>query len=88
MQGMRFSVFLGSRMLSGLGDQILQFAVPLLVYRSTGSIALSGLAFFIEWLPRLISLPLAGVFADRVGGRRVYILADGLRAAACVVTAL
>lgn len=88
MQGMRFSVFLGSRMLSGLGDQILQFAVPLLVYRSTGSVALSGLAFFIEWLPRLISLPLAGVFADRVGGRRVYILADGLRAAACVVTAL
>ncbi|MGY6040245.1 MFS transporter [Aeromonas sp. AE23HZ002T15] len=88
MQGMRFSVFLGSRLLSGLGDQILQFAVPLLVYRSTGSVALSGLAFFIEWLPRLVSLPLAGVFADRVGGRRVYILADGLRAAACVVTAL
>ena len=88
MQGMRFSVFLGSRLLSGLGDQILQFAVPLLVYRSTGSVALSGLAFFIEWLPRLVSLPLAGVFADRVGGRRVYIMADGLRAAACVVTAL
>lgn len=88
MQGMRFSVFLGSRLLSGLGDQILQFAVPLLVYRSTGSVALSGLAFFIEWLPRLVSLPLAGVLADRVGGRRVYIMADGLRAAACVVTAL
>lgn len=88
MQGMRFSVFLGSRLLSGLGDQILQFAVPLLVYRSTGSVALSGLAFFIEWLPRLVSLPLAGVFADRVGGRRVYIMADGLRAVACVVTAL
>jgi MFS family permease len=71
--------------LSTLGDQLLLFTLPVLVYKATGSIAISGLAFFIEWLPRIISLPIAGVFADRVGGRRVYLLADSLRACFCLL---
>ncbi|MEW7865742.1 MFS transporter [Aeromonas diversa] len=87
MHSMRFTLFLGSRALSNLGDQLLQFAVPLIVYRTTGNLSLSGLAFFCEWLPRLVSLPLAGVLADRIGGRRVYVMADTLRALACLGTA-
>lgn len=77
--------FLLVRFISALGDQILLFAVPLLVYKITGSIALSGLAFFIEWVPRLISLPLAGAFSDKLGGINVYLFSDGMRTMVCAV---
>ncbi len=83
-QRMLFS-FLAVRFISALGDQILLFAVPLLVYKITGSIALSGLAFFIEWVPRLISLPLAGAFSDKLGGIHVYLFSDGMRAMICSI---
>lgn len=84
MYGWRVRVFLAARVFSTLGDQTLQFAVPLIVYVTTGSVSLSGLAFLIEWLPRLVSLPFAGVLSDRFGGRRVYAVSDGVRAAACL----
>jgi hypothetical protein len=71
------------RFISALGDQILLFAVPLLVYKITGSISMSGLAFFIEWLPRLISLPFAGALSDKLGGVHVYLFSDGMRAVIC-----
>ena len=73
------------RFFSSLGDQILLFAVPLLVYKVTQSIAMSGLAFVIEWTPRVISLPFAGVFSDIFGSRRVYLTADAVRAILCLV---
>jgi MFS family permease len=60
------------------------FAVPLIVYKNTGSVALSGLAMFIEWLPRVVSLPIAGSLSDRVGGWRVYGMADTIRSIACL----
>ncbi|MEO4027565.1 MFS transporter [Chromobacterium vaccinii] len=88
MNNVRMLSFLGSRAASALGDQFLMFAVPLIVYHSTGSATMSGLAFLCEWLPRVISLPLAGTFSDRLGGRRVYALADGTRAGACLLAAL
>jgi MFS family permease len=82
------AIFLASRAASTTGDQLLQFAVPLIVFRSTGSVSMSGLAFLCEWLPRLISLPLAGLLSDRIGGGPVYITADAVRAAACMLAAL
>ena len=77
--------FVLSRVAASLGDQVLVFAVPLIVYRSTGSVQMSGLALFLEWVPRIVSLPIAGNAADRLGAWRVYLYADGLRALACVV---
>jgi MFS family permease len=74
--------FLLSRLCSAIGDQFILFAIPLIVYRSTGSIALSGAAFFIEWVPHVISLPVAGALADRFGGGRIYGGADTVRAGA------
>jgi MFS family permease len=44
---------------------------------------MSGLVFFIEWLPRIIALPIAGALADRLGGWRVYATADTMRTLAC-----
>ncbi len=75
---------LGSRFLSSIADQFLLFAVPLIIYKTTGSAALTGLAFGVEWLPRVISLPIAGVLSDRLGSRKVFLTADLVRAAACV----
>lgn len=88
MGSWRLRVFLGARVLSTLGDQVLQFAVPLIIYTATGSVSLAGIAFLVEWLPRLSSLPLAGVLSDRFGGRRVYAASDSVRAAACLLTVL
>ncbi|HEY0797550.1 MAG TPA: MFS transporter, partial [Candidatus Baltobacteraceae bacterium] len=79
--------FIVSRVCSSLGDQVLMFAVPLIVYRYTNSVAMSGSAFFIEWLPRVILLPIAGTIADRLGGPRIYAVADAIRAAASLLAA-
>ncbi|CAO5248718.1 MFS transporter [Frankia sp. AgKG'84/4] len=88
MRSWRIRVFLGARVLSTMGDQVLQFAVPLIIFTATGSVSLAGLAFLVEWLPRLSSLPVAGLLADRFGGRRVYAVSDSVRAAACLLTVL
>jgi predicted MFS family arabinose efflux permease len=71
--------FFTLRFFGELANQLLQFAVPLMIYKSTGSIAWSGTAFFVEWLPRLFSFPLAGAAVDRFGPRIVYIIADSSR---------
>jgi MFS family permease len=76
--------FLLARFLSTLADQFLLFAVPLIIFKATGSAKLSGLAFAIEWLPRVVSLPLAGLLADQLGSRRIFLLADSFRAVACL----
>ncbi|GGQ69978.1 MFS transporter [Couchioplanes azureus] len=77
--------FVLGRGLAALADQFLLFAIPLLVYRTTGSAAAGGLVFLIEWLPRVLFLPVAGVLADRVGGYRLYVIADSVRALLAVV---
>lgn len=77
--------FLVSRFCSALGDQFLLFAVPLIIYKSTQNVSLVGLAFFIEWTPRVLSLPIAGSFSDRLGGKKVYLLADFVRMAVCLL---
>ncbi|UTH76524.1 MFS transporter [Chromobacterium sp. IIBBL 290-4] len=88
MPMIRLRLFLAGRFASTLGDQLLLFAIPLIVFRTTGSAAMSGLAFLCEWLPRVLSLPVAGALSDKMGGRRVYLFADGIRAAACLLAAL
>jgi MFS family permease len=75
-------LFVG-RLLGALGNQLLLVAVPLLVFKLTGSISLAGIAFVVEWLPRLVALPLAGSLVDRFGGRPIYLAADFARALAC-----
>jgi hypothetical protein len=65
--------------LSSLANQFLQFAIPLMIYKSTNSIAWSGIAFFIEWIPRIFAFPLAGTAVDRYGPYKVYLVADFTR---------
>lgn len=73
------SPFFLARALGSLGNELQAFAVPLLVYKITNSLGWSGVAFFVEWVPRLLSFPLSGVWVDRFGPRRMYLLADAAR---------
>ncbi|MCG2835526.1 MFS transporter [Photobacterium sp. WH77] len=85
---LNFSRFVLGRFFTLCADQILLFAIPLIVYRNTGSITQSGIVFFLEWLPRVISLPVSGILADRFGGRLLSIISDFMRGISCLVVAL
>lgn len=76
------------RFTSGFADQFLMFAVPLLIFKTTGSVTKSGIIFFIEWLPRVISLPIAGAIVSKVGRMKTLIFADLFRAIALAITFL
>jgi MFS family permease len=64
--------FVVSRFLSSLSDQFLLFVIPLVIFKSTGSVKYSGLAFIVEWLPRIIFFPVVGFFVDRIRPRRLF----------------
>jgi Na+/melibiose symporter-like transporter len=48
------------------------YGIPLLVLATTGSATLTGLAFALEWLPRLAAFPMAGTLVDRYGTARIF----------------
>lgn len=56
--------FFNSLFLSRLSDQLVLFLVPLVVYKITGSVSISGVAFFLETLPRFIAFPISGILCD------------------------
>ncbi|MFJ8978807.1 MFS transporter [Streptomyces sp. NPDC102282] len=64
------------------------YGIPLLVLATTNSAALTGLAFALEWIPRLGAFALAGAMADRYGTTRVFRLASGARAVVVLAAAL
>jgi MFS family permease len=64
--------FVAARFISSLADQFLLFAVPLTIFKSTGDLKYSGLAFVIEWIPRVVFFPLAGFVADRLKPRYLF----------------
>ncbi|MFJ8676781.1 MFS transporter [Streptomyces sp. NPDC093589] len=63
-----------------LATSITTIAIPLLVLTTTGSAALTGLAFVLEWLPRLLAFSIGGPLVDRFGADRVFRLATAARA--------
>jgi hypothetical protein len=62
------------------------YAIPLLVLITTGSTALTGVAFVLEWTPRLSAFAFAGSLVDRFGAGRVFRVANLVRAAAVAFT--
>ncbi|MEU4347071.1 MFS transporter [Streptomyces sp. NPDC023838] len=64
------------------------YGIPLLVLATTNSASLTGLAFALEWVPRLGAFAVAGAMVDRHGTTRVLRTACMLRAAVAVVAAL
>jgi MFS family permease len=79
------SSFFFGRFLSQLATRIADFLFPLAIYKQSGSLSLSGLALALEWLPRVVGLPICGFFADRFRGGRLLSAADALRAALAIV---
>lgn len=75
--------FLGGRFVSNLGEQLLLYAIPLMIYEHTGDVAKSGQAFLIEWLPAVLLLPFLGSLTDCWSERRVYFNSELLRAIVC-----
>lgn len=70
--------------LTVLADQILLFLVPLVIFQITGNVAWSGLAFFVETLPRYLTFPVAGILCDRLPPILLLRISRILRAAACI----
>ena len=54
--------------------------VPLVIFQITGSGALSGLAFFIETLPRFLAFPIAGILCDLISPYKIVSVSQRLRA--------
>ena len=71
---------------SAIGDWMFRLALPLLVYRATGSALSTSVIYALEYLPCLLMSPLAGVLADRFDRRRLVVSVDC--AATFVVAAL
>jgi MFS family permease len=68
-----------------LADQFLLFVVPLVVYQTTQSVSLSGLAYAAETLPRVLFYPVCGVLSDRYSPLRLMQLSQIGRAVICVL---
>ncbi|MGW0708982.1 MFS transporter [Streptomyces sp. NPDC002643] len=64
------------------------YGIPLLVLATTGSAALTGLAFALEWLPRIGAFTVAGTLVDRYGTARVFRAACLARAVAVLAAAV
>lgn len=70
----------------GLASAVASYAVPLLVLLTTGSPALTGVAFAVEWAPRLAAFTVAGTLSERHRPARV-LFATGLLRALVVIAA-
>jgi MFS family permease len=75
--------FFCSLFIARLADQILLFLVPLVVFQTTRQVSWSGLAFFIETLPRYLVFPFFGALCDRFPPLRLMRLSQAVRALAC-----
>lgn len=79
------SLFFSSMFAARLADQFLLFVVPLVVYQTTQSVSLSGMAYAAETLPRVLFYPVCGVLADRYSPLRLMQISQIGRAVMCVL---
>ena len=75
--------FFCSLFVARLADQILLFLVPLVVFQTTRQVSWSGLAFFIETLPRYLVFPFFGALCDRISPLRLMRVSQTVRALVC-----
>ncbi|HWU10039.1 MAG TPA: MFS transporter [Streptomyces sp.] len=87
-----FRLLLAGQLSSTIGDFCYAVALPWLVLSGDGGTVLLGTVLACYGIPRVLTIPLGGVVADRFGGRRVMLVTDLVRAAAvgslAVTTAL
>jgi MFS family permease len=76
-----FWKFWAGQAVSNLGDSFTKFALPLLVFRLTGSAADLGITSALTFLPYPLFGLVIGALTDRVDRRRLMICVELLRAA-------
>ena len=76
--------FFCSLFFARLADQILLFLVPLVVFQTTQKVSWSGIAFFVEALPRYLFFPLFGAFSDRFPPLKLMRISQTYRAVVCI----
>jgi MFS family permease len=74
-----FSRFYAGQAFSFLGDGLRTLAVPLLVFRLTGSATAVGWTWGLEFFPYAVVSLIAGSLGDRVDRRRLMLTCDMLR---------
>jgi MFS family permease len=75
-----FRLLTGGQVTSTVGDYCYAVALPWLVLSGHGGPTLLGTVLACYGLPRVVALPAGGVLADRLGPRRVMLIADTARA--------
>jgi MFS family permease len=80
-----FRLFLIVQTLSSFGDSFTYVAVPLLVFRTTGSVAQMGLVTGLTGVASIATGVFAGIVADRVSHRTLIMVCDSAR---CVLYGL
>ncbi|MEU6093279.1 MFS transporter [Streptomyces sp. NPDC047079] len=68
------------RVCDALAYSMATYAMPLVVLATTGSASLTGLAFALEWIPRVAAFSFAGALVDRSGAAIVCFIASLVRA--------
>ncbi|MBO0793908.1 MAG: MFS transporter, partial [Ktedonobacteraceae bacterium] len=74
--------------ISNLGNSITLFALPLLVYRLTGSPLNLGISTAANFLPYLLFGLILGAWTDRIDRKRMMILTDAGRGVVVATIAL
>ncbi|MFC4531515.1 amino acid adenylation domain-containing protein [Sphaerisporangium dianthi] len=72
----RFLAVALSQLTSVIGSALTEFAVPLWVYTTTGSVAKFALMAVVGLVPGLLTAPIAGAIIDRASRRRVMLAGD------------
>lgn len=63
-------------LISVTGDVLAALAVPWFVLQTTGSVTQTGITGFFSILPMVIAMVFGGTLVDRVGYKRISVLAD------------
>jgi len=74
-----FLTFWVGEFVSVIGDHISLIAFPLLVLQMTENVALTGIVFAVQGLPRAVLMLYGGALVDRYSPRRVMMLSNMLR---------
>lgn len=77
-----FRLLLAGQLSSTVGDYCYAVALPWLILSGDGGPVLLGTVLACYGIPRVVTIPLGGVVADRFGGRPVMLIADMVRAVA------
>ncbi|NUR91974.1 MAG: MFS transporter, partial [Nonomuraea sp.] len=72
----RFSAVAAGQLVSIIGSALTEFAIPIWIYTTTGSLVRFALFSVLALLPGMLVAPLAGAIVDRYDRRRVMLAGD------------